>query len=163
MFSIFLDIAVILFLGATIFYTYFLNNRLVALQKNKAELQNILSGFSKALNTAQASIGTLQNNSQNAVHILHENVKEAQELREDLKHLIERGNEIADRLEDKITKSRLLSSSQSPHLQEQSNVTRIKGFLDKNVETAKEILPKKEGSSNTKAIEKLIENLRKSQ
>jgi hypothetical protein len=104
--SIIIDIVTIGLLATTIFYTVTLNRRIQLIHQNRDELKDLMSGFSSALERAEISVDKLKTSSHEAIHSLRANLEEARKLREDLQYLVDRGENIADKLEDGIREKR---------------------------------------------------------
>ena len=100
--SIILDILVAVLLVVTIGYAVVLNKRLVSLRGDKEELERLTRGFIETTERAETGIGELRS----MTDILHERIKRAESLRDDLLFLMERGNSAADRLEVVVRNAR---------------------------------------------------------
>ena len=90
-----IDITVSLLLVVTIAYAMVLNRRLGRLRRDKAELEGLANSFANATIRAEDSIRKLKASADD----LAERLKKAENLRDDLNFLIERGSGAADRLE----------------------------------------------------------------
>ena len=89
-----------------IIYAVQLNRRLSQLQADKAYLQKMIMSFNQATERAEASINRLRTAALEASDSLQVNTKLAKELRSDLSFLIDRAEDMADRLEGSIGASR---------------------------------------------------------
>ena len=96
------DLSVAILLVVTIIYAVALNRRLAGLRKDKAALEAAAASFEKATNRAGTGIAKLKTDSAE----LHEMLRTAQSLRDDLAFLIERGGNEADRLENVVRDAR---------------------------------------------------------
>ncbi len=96
------DLSVAILLVVTIVYAVALNRRLAGLRKDKAALEVAAASFEKATNRAGTGIAKLKTDSAE----LHEMMRTAQSLRDDLAFLIERGGSEADRLENVVRDAR---------------------------------------------------------
>ena len=101
-FSLVLDILVAVLLVVTIGYAVVLNRRLSGLRRDKEELRKLSRSFGEATMRASESISLLRVSADD----LQNRLDAAQELRDDLQFLIERGGGTADRLEEKVRESR---------------------------------------------------------
>lgn len=101
-FSLVLDIIVAVLLVVTIGYAVVLNRRLRGLRRDKEELAKLSGSFGEATMRASESIGLLRATADE----LRSRIDGAQELRDDLQFLIERGGGTADRLEEKVRAAR---------------------------------------------------------
>ena len=101
-FYLLLDILIAILLVVTIGYAIVLNRRLRALRCDKEELTKLSGSFGEATMRASESIGLLRISADE----LQTRIDSAQELRDDLKFLIERGGGTADRLEERVRMAR---------------------------------------------------------
>lgn len=97
-----LDLAIILLLILTIIYAVILNRRLTMLRRSRDELAKVVSSFNEATMRAEAGIPKLKKATIEANTALHDRVEKAHTLRDDLAFMIERAEEMADRLEDAV-------------------------------------------------------------
>lgn len=104
--SIALELMTIMLLIATIVYAYTLNRRIQLIHKNRDDLGVLLNGFTAALEKAEDSVEALRTSGYDAINTLKANVDEARTIRDDLKFLVERGEDIANQLENGIRKKR---------------------------------------------------------
>ena len=101
-----LDMAIILLLVPTIVYAVILNRKLSALRQSKDELAKVVSSFNEATMRAEAGIPKLKKATLEANGALQERVEKAHTLRDDLAFMIERAEEMADRLEGAVRTGR---------------------------------------------------------
>ncbi len=101
-----LDIVVILLLIPTITYAVILNRRLTALRRSREELSKVVNSFNEATMRAEAGIPKLKKATTEANHTLKDRVEKAQTLRDDLAFMIERAEELANRLEGAVRSAR---------------------------------------------------------
>jgi len=107
-----LDIAIILVLVPTIVYAVILNRKLSALRQSKDELAKVVSSFNEATMRAEAGIPKLKKATLEANGALQERVEKAHTLRDDLAFMIERAEEMADRLEGAVRTGRVADAPQ---------------------------------------------------
>lgn len=122
--AIIIDLITISLLIATIFYALVLNKRIVSIQDNKSELTVLMKGFSTTLSIAESSVEKLRYTGSETIEKLAEQAKQAKQLKEDLEYLIERGDKLANSLEDMVRKAR-------------SESTVFKNFEDRRMNEAK--------------------------
>ena len=101
-----LDLAIILLLVPTIVYAVILNRRLSALRRSRDELGKVVSSFNEATMRAEAGIPKLKKATVEANTALQDRVEKAHSLRDDLAFMIERAEEMADRLEGAVRTGR---------------------------------------------------------
>ena len=97
--SLFLNGIVAALLVATIVYSIRLNSRLEVLRKGKDEVAAYIAEFNKSVGSAEVALAQLKEASGKSGHELKNLVGKAQALRDDLSFLMERGADMADRLE----------------------------------------------------------------
>ena len=101
-----LDIVVILLLVPTLFFAVVLNNRLSALRKSRDELAKVVNSFNEATMRAEAGIPRLKRATAEANTTLQERMEKAQSLRDDLAFMVQRAEEMAERLDDRLKSAR---------------------------------------------------------
>lgn len=109
-----MDLAIILLLVPTIVYAVILNRRLSALRNSRDELAKVVGSFNEATMRAEAGIPKLKKATLDANNALQERVEKAHALRDDLAFMIERAEEMADRLDGSIKVGRATEASQAP-------------------------------------------------
>lgn len=102
-----LDLVVILLLVPTIVYAIILNRRLVALRRSRDELGRIVASFNDATMRAEAGIPKLKKATTEANQTLKDRVDKAQTLRDDLAFMVQRAEELANRLEASVKSARV--------------------------------------------------------
>lgn len=98
-----LDIVIAALLGTTIFYCWRLNRRLAALRQGREELNALVQSLTEATKKAEAGIGQLKEGAKEANAELKKNVDSAVALRDELSLITETGNNLANRLEARLT------------------------------------------------------------
>jgi hypothetical protein len=101
-----LDGLIVILLIATIAYAVVLNQKLNLLRKNKDDLSRMIANFNEATVRAESSIPRLRKAADEARQALQEKVEKAQQLRDDLAFMIERGDSMANRLESSVRMAR---------------------------------------------------------
>lgn len=101
-FGLILDIVVAVLLVVTICYAVMLNRRLGKLRRDKEELNELARTFGDATVRADEAIGKLRATASS----LEERIAKAEQLRDDLVFLVERGGTTADELERLVRQAR---------------------------------------------------------
>lgn len=101
-----LDLIVIVLLISTIAYALYLNRRLTSIYHSRGELQQFLKNFTASMAKAENSMALLKDSGENAFAKVHEHMKQGTVLKDDLTFLIERGETIANQLDDAVRQSR---------------------------------------------------------
>ncbi len=101
--SIFLDFTIIVLLATTITYAVILNRRLSVFRKSQSEFSGLIESFNQSASTTEVLLAQVK-----AVAIagdgnlnrqqFNRQIQKGQELAADLKFLLQRGDEMADRL-----------------------------------------------------------------
>lgn len=102
------EIVLVLLLVATLYYAMRLETRLGVLKRDKAELEKLVAGFNEATLRADAAVQKLRSTAEGAGRELASRQDAAETLRNDLQFLLDRGERIADRLDDLVRASRPL-------------------------------------------------------
>lgn len=97
-----LDGTVAILLVLTIFYAVTLNRKLSRLRSTHAEFDTVASGFRDAVAKVEGGVASLKVSSTD----LDRQMRQAETLDDDLSALIERGERVADRLEEGVRASR---------------------------------------------------------
>ena len=98
-FAFYLDLLMIVLLGATIVYAIILNRKLAAFRRSREDMQNFLTAFNAANERAETSIMALKDMAEQSGERLREDIEKASALNEDLSFMVDRGESIANRLE----------------------------------------------------------------
>ena len=109
--SLYVDIALAALLVATVFYAARLNKRLGMLRRDRGELTALISQFNAATAAAEAAMKGLRASADNSGRALQEAVENARGTLTDLKLLVDRGEQAADRLDAAISAGRSLERS----------------------------------------------------
>jgi hypothetical protein len=94
----FLDIVLIVLLAATLFHAVRLERALGVLKRDRAELQELIANFNASTRQAEIGIERLRGAAEGAGQQIAQQVDAALALKDDLVLLIERGNQLADRM-----------------------------------------------------------------
>lgn len=120
-FDIILDMVVIVCLGATIAFAILLNKKLATIYKSREELQEFLKQFTASMEKADAGVKDLKGIGESVFKAAQEQMKIAAALKEDLSFLNERGEELAERLDNGIRLARTLGKD----LEDQNNGPKV--------------------------------------
>lgn len=124
-----LNLLVLVFLIIAIIYAGILNYRLKKLRSNKDEVDMAIIRFDQAVSKADESITYLKDISGKSYNALLESIHKSQALRDELLFLLERGNELANKMEIQIRQTRKETNVQ-PHQSSSDNTT----FLENSSE-----------------------------
>lgn len=108
-----MDLTIILLLVPTIVYAVILNRRLSALRNSRDELAKVVGSFNEATMRAEAGIPKLKKATLEANNALQERVEKAHSLRDDLAFMIERAEEMADKLDGAVKSGRATEIAQT--------------------------------------------------
>ena len=104
--SILFELLLVGMLAVMIYYAWRLNEKLSDLRNDKFELEKLLTTFATSTERAEDSILWLKSKASETVEVLEEKVVKAVTLRDELSFMVERANEMADRLESAINTGR---------------------------------------------------------
>ena len=104
--SILFELLLVGMLAMMIYYAWRLNEKLSDLRNDKFELEKLLTTFATSTERAEDSILRLKSKARETVEVLEEKVVNAVTLRDELSFMVERANEMADRLEAAINTGR---------------------------------------------------------
>lgn len=107
-----MDLAIILLIVPTIIYAVILNRHLSALRNSRDELAKVLGRFNKATMRAEAGIPKLKKATVEANNALQARVEKAHSLRDDLAFMIQRAEEMADKLDGAVKSGRAIGGAQ---------------------------------------------------
>lgn len=101
-----LDFVVLIVLVGTLSYAVMLNRRLNALSQSRQELTNFLASFTASIAKAENSVKELKNTGETTFAAAENLVQKASILKDELSFLLERGNHMAEKLDDGIRLAR---------------------------------------------------------
>lgn len=110
------DLTVAVLLVFTIYYAAKLSRRLNALRADKAALQVLVQNLMQASQSAEAGIRGLKTAADETGRELQKKVQDAQSLRDDLAYMIDRGGNVADRMESSLRARREEPAREAPRL-----------------------------------------------
>ncbi len=105
-----LECALIGLLAATLFHALRLERALGVLKRDRAALEELVSGFNASTRQAEAGIDRLRNAAEGAGRQLARQIDAASGLKDDLVFLIERGERMADQMDALVRASRPLAA-----------------------------------------------------
>ena len=137
-----LQAILIMLLMAFLYYAILLNKRLGNLRASRGELEKLIHTFADATNRADKSIHGFKSTADQSGKRLQDAIVRSQGLRDDLVFLIEKAENMADRLDNGINAGRgrlfveeesgkVLSDSNSSGQKERSNAVRINNRIDR--------------------------------
>jgi len=101
-YTIILDISILVVLCLTIMFCWKLNNRIIALQQNKAEMEVFIKSLDEVIINAHNSIMTLKETTEKADLTRQNYLAEANQLANDLSIMISSGNRLMQRSDENI-------------------------------------------------------------
>lgn len=101
-------------LVATLFHALRLERALGVLKRDRTALEALVAGFNASTSQAETSIGRLRQAADGAGRDIAQRIDTATTLRDDLAFLIERGDRLADRMEQLVRQGRPLASPAPP-------------------------------------------------
>ena len=107
-----LDLIIALLLGTTITYAVILNRRLSGFRKQKQDMEAFIALFDEATERADSSLHRLKAMAEQTGGDLQGNVDKASALFDELSFMVDRGNAIADRLEQTASSANKATKAQ---------------------------------------------------
>ncbi len=108
------ELALVVLLAATLWYAIRLERRLGVLRRDNAALEALVAGFNEATTRAEASTARLRATAEGAGKQVAEQGEGAGRRRDDLLFLLERGEQLADRLDIVVREARGVASDRAP-------------------------------------------------
>ena len=109
-----LELVLIGLLAATLFHAIRLERALGVLKRDRAALQELISGFNESTQAAEQGINRLRAAADGAGRGIARQIEIAQGLRDDLNFLSERGDGLADRLEQLVRAGKVTAQDIAP-------------------------------------------------
>ncbi len=100
--TIALDIFLMLLLAVAIGYGFVLNRRIGELRQDQQKLEKLAISFDNATIRAEDGVAKLRAATEDSVRSLQQSLTNGGELSDDLKFLIRRGEDLADKLEQSV-------------------------------------------------------------
>ena len=107
--QVWLEGALVLLLGATLFHAVRLERALGVLKRDRAVLEALVAGFNDSTRQAEIGVERLRAASEGAGRQIARQIEQAQRLRDDLSFLTERGDKLAERLEGGVRSARMFA------------------------------------------------------
>jgi hypothetical protein len=104
-----LELALLVLLAATLFHAIRLERALGVLKRDRAALETLVDGFNSSTRTAELGIERLRAAAEGAGRQVERQAETASGLKDDLLFLIERGERLADRLDQLVRAARPLA------------------------------------------------------
>jgi len=108
-----LDIVLIVLLAATLFHAVQLERALGVLKRDRAALEALVATFNASTRAAESGIERLRASTDGAGRLIQRQIDTATTLKEDLTFLVQRGEGLADRLDEAIQTKRPAASMPS--------------------------------------------------
>jgi len=97
-----LEIVLVALLAATLFHAVRLERALGVLKRDRAVLEELVVGFNTSMHQAEAGIDRLRDAAEGAGRHLAQQIEAADALKDDLALLSQRGERLADRLNEQV-------------------------------------------------------------
>lgn len=104
-----LEIALVGLLAATLFHAMRLERALGVLKRDRAALEDLVSGFNESTRAAEEGIARLGHAADGAGRLIARQIEGAASLKSDLVLLCERGEALADRLDELVRDGRTVN------------------------------------------------------
>jgi hypothetical protein len=127
-----LEIVLMALLGATLFYSVRLERALGVLKRDRTALEALVSGFNASTRQAEAGVERLRAAADGAGRQLARQIDAAVGLKDDLTLLSQRGERLADQLDDRVRAVRPVVAepeiSDAPRLRSQAELDLLKAL-----------------------------------
>ena len=118
MHSLIIDCVMITLLIGVMFYSWKMGRKLKALRSISHEMSPVLQDLSKVLAQTQINLAQLRTTAKDIEAELNKKLPEAESIRDDLTMLVEHGNKLGDRLDNKMDAARELDKAIKPAIEE---------------------------------------------
>ena len=110
-----LDILLVVLLAATLFHAVRLERALGALKRDRSALEALVGTFNASTHAAESGIERLRVATEGAGRLIQYQIETATTLKEDLTFLVQRGEGLADRLDELVRAARpTIAASEQP-------------------------------------------------
>jgi hypothetical protein len=110
-----LDILLVVLLAATLFHAVRLERALGALKRDRSALEALVGTFNASTHAAESGIERLRVATEGAGRLIQHQIEIATTLKEDLTFLVQRGEGLADRLDELVRAARpTIAASEQP-------------------------------------------------
>ncbi len=129
-----LDVVVVLLLTATLFHAVRLERAIALLKRDRVALQDVIAGFESGTRQAELGITRLHDAVEIAGQQLTRQIDTAVPLKDDLTLLIERGSQLADRIDAQVRAGRPAMAAQPrPTLVKLDNKPRARSQAERDL------------------------------
>ncbi len=115
--ALLLDIVILVFLGATIFYVMRLSKNLNTFKAHRREFDNVITSLLSSIDQAERSVQTLKQVSAQEAGDLENLIRQSKAMSEELKIINEAGEGMAQRLEKLAERNRIAVQASPPSAQ----------------------------------------------
>ena len=126
--ALLLDIVILVFLGATIFYVLRLSKSLEAFKSHRREFDNVITSLLSSIDQAERSVQALKQASAQEAGELQGLITQSKAISEELKIINEAGEGMAKRLEQLAEKNRVAVQSSRPAMKSSNNALRNRAY-----------------------------------
>jgi hypothetical protein len=105
-----LDLGLLTLLAATLFHAVRLERALGVLKRDRAALETLVAAFNTSTRAAEAGVDRLRATTDTAGRQIQRQIESATGLKDDLTFIVQRGEGLADRLDDLIRSARTVST-----------------------------------------------------
>jgi Domain of unknown function (DUF6468) len=109
--ALILDLGLLTLLAATLFHAVRLERALGVLKRDRAALDALVATFNASTRAAEAGVERLRATTDGAGRQIQRQIDSATSLKDDLSFIVQRGEGLADRLDDLIRSARTLSTA----------------------------------------------------
>ena len=130
-----LELVLVGLLGITLVHAIRLERALRSLRQDRAALGEAIAGFDDSARQAEAGIGRLQWAASESSQLLGQRLEQGNSLRDDLAFLIERGEAVADRLDELVRAGRgvALTSPSQPATAPAAPATKVRSQAERDL------------------------------
>ena len=107
-----LELVLVLLLGTTLFHAVRLERALGVLKRDRAVLEGLVESFNESTRQAESGIEHLRSAADGAGRQMTRQIEQCQRLRDDLSFLSERGEKLAERVENSVRSARMFADNQ---------------------------------------------------
>ena len=112
-----LDLGLAMLLGATLFYAVRLERALGVLKRDRASLEALVATFNASTRAAESGVERLRATTDGAGQQIQRQIDTAATLKDDLTFMVQRGEGLADRLEELVRSTRSIpAAANTPYL-----------------------------------------------
>ncbi|MSP01805.1 MAG: hypothetical protein EXR07_12265 [Acetobacteraceae bacterium] len=120
-----LDIALVVLLTATLFHAVRLERALGVLKRDRAALETLVATFNASTRAAETGVERLRGATDGAGRQIQRQIDTATGLKDDLTFLVQRGEGLADRLDELVCAARPLTARAGPSPEVSASISAI--------------------------------------